>query len=109
MKIMITFITLLFMLALSSGAFAETLEDRVRTLEETLKKQEQTIQGLRGLQETLKKQDQTIVEQRKLIEELKTEVKQVNASVSVKSSDTSRTAETGEIKQLSLIHISEPR
>ena len=99
MKIMITFIMLIFMLLLPTGVFAETLEDRVRTLEETLKKQEQTIQELRGLQENLKKQDQTIVEQRKLIEELKTEVKQVNSSVSAKSSETSQTTETGEIKQ----------
>ena len=81
MKIMITIITLLFMLSLPAGAFAETLEDRVKTLEETLKKQEQTIQELRVLQKTLKRQDQTIVEQRKLIEELKAEVKQVEPSV----------------------------
>jgi len=54
MKIVITFIALLFMLSLSSGAFAETLEDRVKNLEETLKKQEQTIQELRVLQKTLK-------------------------------------------------------
>ena len=76
MKIMITFI-MLFVLSLSStGVFAETLEDRVKTLEETLKNQEQTIQAIRGLQEALRIQEQTITEQRRLIEELKAEVKQ---------------------------------
>ena len=76
MKIMITLITLLIF---SSGAFAQTLEDRIKILEETLKKQEQTIQELKILQETLKKQEQTIEEQRKLIEELKADVKQQKA------------------------------
>ena len=99
MKFMITFITLLFMLSLSTGTFAETLEDRVRTLEENLEKQEQTIQELRILQETLKKQDQTIVEQRKLIDELKAEVKQSQPSVSSDSSAANQSAETGQIQQ----------
>jgi hypothetical protein len=73
MKIMIALATLLIF---STGAFAQTLEDRIRILEETLKKQEQTIRELRNLQEALKKQEETINEQRKLIEELKVEVKQ---------------------------------
>jgi len=73
MKIMITLITLLIF---SSGAFAQSLEDRIKILEETLKKQEQAIQELKILQEALKKQERTIEEQRKLIEELKAEVKQ---------------------------------
>ena len=77
MKIVITLITVLI---LSSGAFAQTIEDRIRILEETLKKQEQTIQELKTLQDTLKKQEQTIAEQRKLIEELKAEVKQPQPS-----------------------------
>jgi uncharacterized coiled-coil protein SlyX len=99
MKIVITFIALLFMLSLSSGAFAETLEDRVKTLEETLKKQEQTIQELRVLQKTLKRQDQTIVEQRKLIEELKAEVKQVEPSVTDDGSVAKESIETGQMQQ----------
>lgn len=55
MKIMITFITLFMLSLFSTGVFAGTSEDRVRTLEETLKKQEQTIQEIRGLQEILRK------------------------------------------------------
>ena len=51
MKMMITLITLFIF---SSGAFAQTLEDRIKILEETLKKQEQTIKELKILQETLK-------------------------------------------------------
>ena len=73
MKVMITLVSLLIF---SSGAFAQTLEDRLNVLEESLKKQEQTIQQLKILQETFKKQEQTIDEQRKLIEELKAAVKQ---------------------------------
>jgi uncharacterized coiled-coil protein SlyX len=73
MKIVITLITVLIF---SSGAFAQTLEDRIKTLEEALKKQEQTIQELKTLQETLKKTEQTIKEQQKLIEDLKAETKQ---------------------------------
>ena len=76
MKMVITLITLLLF---SSDTFAETLEDRIKILEETLKKQEQTIQELKIFQEALKKQEQTIEEQRKLIEELKAEVKQRKA------------------------------
>ena len=81
MKIMITLITVLIF---SSGAFAQTLEDRIRILEEALKKQEQTIQELKSLQETLKKQEQTIAEQRKLIEELKAEVRQPQPSGTIR-------------------------
>jgi uncharacterized protein YoxC len=73
MKTVIVFVTLLIF---SSSALAQTLEERIRILEETLKKQEQTIKELKNLQEALKKQEETINEQRKLIEELKAEVKQ---------------------------------
>ncbi|MGZ3559228.1 MAG: hypothetical protein ACXU97_08980 [Thermodesulfobacteriota bacterium] len=72
-----TMIVLVMLIMFSSTAFAQTLEDRIRILEETLKKQEQTIKELKGVQETLKKQEETINEQRKLIEDLKTEMKRV--------------------------------
>jgi uncharacterized coiled-coil protein SlyX len=76
MKIMIAVITI-FVLSWSSGsAFAQNLEDRVKTLEEALKKQEQTIEQLSALQETLKKQEQTISNQQKLINKLRAEVNQ---------------------------------
>jgi len=77
MKIMIMFLAILILLWSSTNIFAETLEDRVKALEETLNKQEQTIKELRALEETLRKQEQTIEEQRKLIEELKAEAKGV--------------------------------
>jgi uncharacterized coiled-coil protein SlyX len=76
MKIVIPLIGLL---VFASTVFGQTLEDRLKVLEETLKKQEQTLQELKTLQEALKKQEQTIEEQRKLIEELKAEVKQQKA------------------------------
>jgi len=72
MKIMIPLITILLF---SCNAFGQSLEDRLKILEENLKKQEQTLQDLKNLQETLQKQEQTINEQRKLIEELKAEIK----------------------------------
>ena len=48
MKLMIALVLLLIF---SSGAFAQaqTLDDRIKTLEETLKKQEQTVQELKTL------------------------------------------------------------
>ena len=69
-------IALVLLLIFSSGAFAQaqTLDDRIKTLEETLKKQDQTVQELKNLQETLKKQEQAIEDQRKLIEQLKSEI-----------------------------------
>lgn len=76
MKIMVTPVTLLIFFLFSTVVCAQSLEDRLQTLEETLKKQEQTIQELKTLQETFKKQEQTINEQKKLIEELKAEAKQ---------------------------------
>jgi uncharacterized coiled-coil protein SlyX len=80
MKTMIAIIAI-FVLSWSSGsAFAQTLEDRVKTLEEALKKQEETIQQLNALQETLKRQEQTIVNQQKLIDQLRAEVKRPQPS-----------------------------
>jgi hypothetical protein len=76
MKPTIVFVMLLMF---SSGAFAQTLEDRIRILEETLERQEEMIKEVKNLQETLKKQEKTIGEQRKLIEELKAEIRQQKA------------------------------
>jgi uncharacterized coiled-coil protein SlyX len=64
----------------SSCAFAQTVEDRLQILEETLKKQEQTIQELKTLQKTVKKQEQTIEEQKKLIEKLTAKVQKPQPS-----------------------------
>ncbi len=68
------FLLLIFSSATFAQAQTQTMDDRIRTLEETLKKQEQTVQELKSLQETLKKQEQAIEEQRKLIEQLKREI-----------------------------------
>jgi len=68
MKILIALVSLL---VFSSGAFAQTLEERLQNLEESLKKQERTIQELKTLQKTVKRQEQTIEEQRKVMEQLK--------------------------------------
>ncbi len=96
MKTVIVFATLLIF---SSGALAQTLEDRIRILEETLKKQEQTIRELKTLQETLKKQEETISEQRKLIEELKPEVKRSQPSAPPKAAEAGQTASTEQMQQ----------
>jgi hypothetical protein len=63
MKIVIAFITLFVLSWSSTSVFAETLADRIKTIEESLKKQEQTIEN-----------------QQKLIEELKAEIKQPQPS-----------------------------
>jgi uncharacterized coiled-coil protein SlyX len=96
MKVMITLVSLLLF---SSNAFAQTVEDRLNTLEETLKKQEQTIQQLKALQETLKKQERTIEEQRKLIEELKAEIKQPQPSAPPAAAATTQTVPPGQVQQ----------
>jgi len=73
MKSLVAVISLLIF---STGVFAQTLEDRLKALEETLKEQAQTIRELKVLQKTVKKHEETIDNQRKLIEELKAEAKQ---------------------------------
>ena len=99
MKIMIPFVTLFMLSLFSTGVFAETLEDRLRTLEETLKKQQQTIQELKALEKNLRIQEQTIAEQRKLIEELKAEIKQARPSAPPEGVAVSQTPAAGQMQQ----------
>ena len=80
MKAMIALVLLLvFASAAFAQAQAQSMDDRIRILEETLKKQNQTVQELKHLQETLKKQEQAIEDQRKLIEQLKIEITRAQA------------------------------
>ena len=99
MKIMIPFVTLFMLSLFSSSVFAETLEDRLRTLEETLKKQQETIQELKALEENLRIQEQTIAEQRKLIEELKAEIKQARPSAPPEGVAVSQTPAAEQMQQ----------
>jgi len=96
MKIMITLITLFALSLCSTGVFAQSLEDRLKALEETLQKQEQ---GQRSLQETLRKQAQTIDEQRKLIEELKSEVRQNQPAAAQKAATGNETVPAEDVQQ----------
>ncbi len=64
MKTMITLVVLVF-LSFSTSLFAQTSDDRIKILEETLKKQEQALS-----------------EQRKMIEELKATIKQTQSPAS---------------------------
>jgi len=98
MKIMTTLFTLCVLSLLSTGVFAQTLEDRLKALEETLDKQGRIIQEQKVLQETLKKQEQTINEQRKMIEDLKAEIKKMHPS-SQPEGAAAQTAPSGEIQQ----------
>lgn len=82
MKFMTTLITLGILLLFSTGVYAQTVEERLRILEESLIKQEQTI-----------------AEQRKLIEELKIEIKQTRPSPSPEGTAAEQTAPAGEIQQ----------
>lgn len=74
MKTTIALVAGLALLLLSAGAFAQSTEDRLKALEETLNKQEETIKELKDLREKIDREEQTINEQRKLIEELKAEI-----------------------------------
>lgn len=77
MKTILIFIIIVFVF--SSIGFAQTVEERIKTLEEALKKQEETIKELKSLQEILRKQEQTIQDQKEVIEKLKAEIKQQKA------------------------------
>jgi hypothetical protein len=82
MKFMTTLITLGILLLFSTGVLAQTVEERLIILEETLRKQEQTI-----------------TEQRSLIEELKIEIKQTRPFPSPEGTASGQTAPAGEIQQ----------
>ena len=99
MKIMTTLVTLCLLSLFSTTVFAQTLEDRLKALEETVKKQGQMIQEQRGLQESLRKQEQTIDEQKKLIEKLQAETQQNKPSVPSGDASAEPTAPPGEIQQ----------
>src|ERR1700681_1014456 len=92
MKIMTTLITLCILSLFSTGVFAQTLEDRLKVLEETLEKQGKIIQEQIILQETLKKKEQTIDEQQKIIEDSKTEIKQIQPSSQPEGATAEQTA-----------------
>lgn len=99
MKAMTTLITLCILSLFSTGVFAQTLEDRLKALEETLEKQGKIIQEQKVLQETLKNKEQTIDEPRKMIENLKTDVKQVHPPSQPEDAAGGQTAPSGEIRQ----------
>lgn len=99
MKVMITLITLFMLSLFSTSAFAQTLEDRLEALEESIGKQEEVIQELKATQETVRKQEQTINEQRKLIEEMKEEIKQGRTSAPPEGATAGQTAPTESVQQ----------
>ncbi len=82
MKIMTTLITLVMLSSFSTVVFAQTLEDRVKALEEILGKQQQTID-----------------EQRKIIEELKAEVKQIQPAALPSGTAINEPGTNGQIQQ----------
>ena len=94
-----TMIALVFVFIFSSCAFAQTTEERLQNLEETLKKQEQTIQELKALQKTVKKQEQTIDEQRKLIEKLTAKVQQPQPTAEPSAAVAAQTASVDQVQQ----------
>ena len=99
MKFMITLITLVILSLFSTGVFAQSLEDRLKALEDNLGKQDQVIRELKATQETVRKQEQTIDEQRKLIEELKVEMKQGRSSAPAEGATAEQAAPAGEMQQ----------
>jgi len=99
MKIMTALVTLCLSFLFSTTLFAQTLEDRLKALEETVEKQGQIIQEQRGLQESLRKQEQTIDEQKKLIQKLQTGAGQNNPSSGSDGTATGPLTPTGEMQQ----------
>ncbi|MDR2017744.1 MAG: SlyX family protein [Syntrophobacterales bacterium] len=75
MKSTATFVFLSMLLSFSLNAGAQTMEERLRSLEGMLKKQEATIEALNSLRDTLMKQERMIREQQNVIEELKAQMK----------------------------------
>jgi uncharacterized coiled-coil protein SlyX len=96
MKITFMFFVLVTLSLFSRPGFAQSLEDRLKTLEETISNQAQVQQQL---QEALKKQGETIDEQRKLIEQLKAEVSQHQQPAATKAAVAAETAPSEEMKQ----------
>ena len=90
---------LVSILLFSSCAFAQTLEDRLQTLEKSLKKQEQTIQELKALQKTVKKQEQTIDEQKKLIEKLTAKVQKPQPATDPMAAESQTVAAPEQVQQ----------
>ena len=82
MKVMITLITVFMLSLFSTGVFAQTLEDRLKALEENQRRQEQTID-----------------EQRKLIEELKTQVKEGQPAAAPTGAAAEQAAPAGEMQK----------
>jgi uncharacterized coiled-coil protein SlyX len=99
MKIMTACVMLCLLSLFSSTAFAQTLEDRLKALEETVEKQGQIIQEQKGLQESLRKQEQTIDEQNKLIEKLKTEVGGIEQAAAPEGASAAKTPPDVEMQQ----------
>ena len=89
-----TIIALVFVFVFSSCALAQTVEARLQELENTMKKQDQSIQELKALQKTVKQQEKTIVEQRKLIEKLTAQAKQPPSAASPPVAAAAQTAAT---------------
>jgi len=81
-KFMITLITVFMLSLFSTGVFADSLEDRLKALEENQRRQEQTID-----------------EQRKLIEELKTQVKEGQPAAAPTGTAAEQAAPAGEMQQ----------
>jgi hypothetical protein len=82
MRIMITLVTFCMLPLFSTVAFAQSLEDRLKTLEEALNKQQQTI-----------------AEQQKLIDELKAEVRRPRSPASPTTAVSDQSVPTGEMQQ----------
>jgi uncharacterized coiled-coil protein SlyX len=99
MKTMTACVMLCLLSLLSTTAFAQTLEDRLKTLEETVEKQGQIIQEQKGLRESLRTQEQTIDEQNRLIEKLKTEAGGVEPAAAPEGAGDAKTPPAVEMQQ----------
>jgi len=99
MKVMTALVTLCLLFLYSTAVFAQSLEDRLKALEETVEKQGQMIQEQRGLQKSMRKEEHTIDEQKKLIEKLQAEIKQNIPAAQSEDANAGQTAPAGEMQQ----------
>ena len=96
MKTVFMFIALFTLSFSAMPAFAQSLEDRLKILENTIEKQ---AQEQKSLTETLQKQEQTINEQKKLIEEMKTEMAKGQPAAPAKAAEAKEAASTEQMRQ----------
>lgn len=99
MKTMTTLVALCLITIFSTPLFAQTLEDRLKALEETVEKQGQVIREQRDLPEIVRKQEQTIAELKRRIERLQNEAGADKPSPPIEGETAGKAAPAGQMQE----------